>query len=81
MSKTDISDNKCGHYCSFCGMHLVECRWSHPGPGGVRICGECVAVCVELMAKGHGHWRTMIEVENAADPACEIVDQKLKEEQ
>jgi hypothetical protein len=52
------------HYCSFCGEHLLNRRWSHPGPGKVRICGECVALCVKLMAKGEAHWRPAITVTN-----------------
>ncbi len=32
----------------------------HHGPN-VSICGECVAFCVETMAKGERHWRDPID--------------------
>jgi ClpX C4-type zinc finger len=36
--------------CSFCGKSDHEVQKLAAGPGGIRICDECVAVCQLIMA-------------------------------
>ncbi len=36
--------------CSFCGKRRDQVRKLIAGPG-VRICDECVALCVEILAE------------------------------
>jgi ATP-dependent Clp protease ATP-binding subunit ClpX len=37
-------------HCSFCGKSEREIEKLAAGPGGVRICNECVAVCTVIMS-------------------------------
>jgi ATP-dependent protease Clp ATPase subunit len=41
-------------YCSFCGKSPTEVGVLHEGRGGVRICGSCLDLCVEVIEKKVG---------------------------
>jgi hypothetical protein len=38
--------------CSFCGKHQRRVKRLIAGPGGVAICGECVALCQDIIGDG-----------------------------
>lgn len=40
-----------GLKCTFCGKHQDEVQHLLAGAGGVYICGECVAVCNEIIVR------------------------------
>ena len=44
-------ESKKGLRCSFCGKHESQVHRMIQGPG-VRICDECVQLCVSLLGDG-----------------------------
>ena len=62
-------------HCSFCGLSRAERRYMHHGPN-VSICGECIAGCVETMAKGERHWRDPIEGQSIDTGLIDITPEK-----
>lgn len=52
-------------YCSFCGKSERECELMIAGPVRTFICDECVALCVETIAKQRREreWEKRIELE------------------
>lgn len=41
--------------CSFCGKHRTKVARLFAGPGGVRICNECLNLCSEIFAEERRH--------------------------
>ena len=39
--------------CSFCGKSEKETHRMIQGPAGVRICDECVRLCMEIVEDGY----------------------------
>jgi len=35
--------------CSFCGKKHDETKWLIAGPQKVKICGDCVELCVDMI--------------------------------
>ena len=48
-----MSENKRTLRCSFCGKQEREVRRMIQGPGGVRICDECVNLCRDILQDGY----------------------------
>ncbi|MBQ2223774.1 MAG: ATP-dependent Clp protease ATP-binding subunit ClpX, partial [Oscillospiraceae bacterium] len=46
-------ENKKSLRCSFCGKQEREVHRMIQGPGGVRICDECVNLCMEILDDGY----------------------------
>ena len=47
------SNNKRSLRCSFCGKQEREVHRMIQGPGGVRICDECVNLCRDILQDGY----------------------------
>ncbi|MBQ9647466.1 MAG: ATP-dependent Clp protease ATP-binding subunit ClpX [Oscillospiraceae bacterium] len=48
-----MSENKRTLRCSFCGKQEREVHRMIQGPGGVRICDECVNLCRDILQDGY----------------------------
>ncbi len=48
-----MSEERKSLRCSFCGKHEDQVHRMIQGPGGVRICDECVQLCMSILDDGY----------------------------
>lgn len=48
-----MSEERKSLRCSFCGKHENQVHRMIQGPGGVRICDECVQLCMSILDDGY----------------------------
>ena len=60
--------------CSFCGKPEREVHRMIQGPGGVRICDECVRLCMDIVEDGYEERTETLEVPDSIPTPREIHD-------
>ena len=60
--------------CSFCGKQEREVHRMIQGPGGVRICDECVRLCMDIVEDGYEERTETLEVPDSIPTPREIHD-------
>ena len=60
--------------CSFCGKPEREVHRMIQGPGGVRICNECVRLCMDIVEDGYEERTETLEVPDSIPTPREIHD-------
>ena len=60
--------------CSFCGKQEREIHRMIQGPGGVRICDECVRLCMDIVEDGYEERTETLEVPDSIPTPREIHD-------
>ena len=60
--------------CSFCGKQDQEVHRMIQGPGGVRICDECVRLCMDIVEDGYEERTETLEVPDSIPTPREIHD-------
>ena len=60
--------------CSFCGKQEREVHRMIQGPGGVRICDECVRLCMDIVEDGYEERTEKMEVPESIPTPREIHD-------
>ena len=60
--------------CSFCGKPEREVHRMIQGPGGVRICEECVRLCMDIVEDGYEERTETLEVPDSIPTPREIHD-------
>ena len=60
--------------CSFCGKPEREVHRMIQGPGGVRICDECVRLCMDIVEDGYEERTETLEVPESIPTPREIHD-------
>ena len=60
--------------CSFCGKPERDVHRMIQGPGGVRICDECVRLCMDIVEDGYEERTETLEVPDSIPTPREIHD-------
>ena len=60
--------------CSFCGKPERDVHRMIQGPGGVRICDECVRLCMDIVEDGYEERAETLEVPDSIPTPREIHD-------
>ena len=60
--------------CSFCGKQERDVHRMIQGPGGVRICDECVRLCMDIVEDGYEERTETLEVPDSIPTPREIHD-------
>ena len=60
--------------CSFCGKAEREVHRMIQGPGAVRICDECVRLCMDIVEDGYEERQEALEAPNSIPTPREIHD-------
>ena len=61
-------------YCSFCGKAEREVHRMIQGPAGVRICDECVRLCMDIVDDGYEERQEALEAPDSIPTPREIHD-------